>query len=203
MDLHNFDWPVDRDGYAIELTQGKQYVRACGGPSRNYRPLEDAPGLWREFVDTCNSVEGVLTFVNAYGLLDPSSSDELGRQNELVEQILSTAISVRNICAAMDCGETLHAVELFGRWQPRLRAGIRHNEKGRLEFYHRPETLRGAILLQTGEAITGSHRFRRCECPGCSRWFRLGPGAHSSRRRFCTDRCRVAADRFKKKGQSQ
>jgi hypothetical protein len=84
--------------------------------------------------------------------------------------------------------------------RPRLHAEIvRNNEKDRFEFKLVPYTLRGALMLQAGEAITRNIKFLRCECPGCGNWFRLGRGGHTTRRMFCGDRCRVAAGRLKKK----
>jgi hypothetical protein len=201
LDLYDFEWPVDRDGYVVENIRGAEYVRARGGSSQNYRPMTDEPGLWRELADKGTSTEGILKFVTAYGLLDPQSSNENGRPNERIGLIWGTAETLRKICDGLDAGQVAKAAEIFTtQFAPRLRARIRRNDKGgKFEFFHVPETLRGAILLQAGEAITGNLKFRRCACP-CGRWFRLGRGAHTARRMYRDDACRVAANRTRKKG---
>jgi hypothetical protein len=77
---------------------------------------------------------------------------------------------------------------------------------GNFEWYFVPSSLRDALLFQAAEAIAGNRRFQRCRYEGCSNWFRLGPHTAAegrrtitARRKFCSDRCRVAADRRKKK----
>jgi hypothetical protein len=205
-DLYDFQWPVDADGYVVENIRGAEYVRARGGSNQNYRPMTDEPGLWRELAEKGTSTEGILKFVTAYGLLDPQSSEENGRPNERIGLIWGTADTLRKICDALDPGQVAKAAEIFTtQFAPRLRARIRRNDKGgRFEFFHVPETLRAAILLQAGEAITGNRKFRRCACPGCGRWFQLGRGGHTTRRKYCDgDACRMAAYRKRKNAKEQ
>ena len=212
-DLYEFQWPVDQDGYFLDhvdddrpkgggvLTAGLtgDFIRRRGGPLRYYRPMEAHPGLWRRFAETCISVEGVLSFVNDFGLLAASGKAE-GHDYERPERILETATLIRHIAAELDSGERRSAVALFSlHAKPQLTAGIRRDERKEIyEFKLIPRTLRGALLLQAGEAITGNRRFRRCK--NCSEWFVLGPGGHTARRQFCRDRCRVAWARHHKQG---
>ena len=202
--IFRFDWPVDRDGYEIEhrgptgdsLLGRVEYdvIRRRGGPDRNYRPLEDHPGLWRRFAETCSTVDGVLKFVTQFGLLS-----DVGW--ETPDSILNTAELIRQIAANLDDGDSDTAADLFTKYaKPNFSAGIRPKGSGKARYESEliPVTLRSALLLQTLETITGDRQWRRCRNEGCLEWFQLGPGAHTSRREFCSDRCRVASARRNK-----
>ena len=58
-----------------------------------------------------------------------------------------------------------------------------------------PRDLLGALWLQFANAIEAEPEYRKCE--HCGTWFEVGPGAASRARRFCSNRCRVAASRRK------
>src|SRR5277367_4620346 len=78
--LFEFRWAVDQDGYeikAIETRTGPSLAdavfweaRICprGGPLREYRPMDDHPGLWRRFAG-CADANDALAFVQEFGLL--------------------------------------------------------------------------------------------------------------------------------------
>lgn len=210
-----FVWPVDQLGYEIEhvklkeprgLGMEREYdvIRPRGGPLRYYWPM-DEDGLWRQFAESCNSIEGVLRFVAQFG--------RLGRvEPERFDIILSNAEFLRLIAGRLDAGDRASAATLFTQGGlPNLKEAILwSNEKPEVfEFRLIPLSLRDALLHQAGEAITGNRRFRRCRNESCPNWFRLGHRAntgegrrtYTARREFCSDRCRVAsARRHKKEG---
>jgi len=209
-----FVWPVDQNGYTMEhvkcdqpvgIGNDREYdqIRGRGGPLRHYWPLEE-DGLWLRFKETCNSAEGVLSFVDEFGL--PTGSPER------LDSIIGTATRIRWIYERLQAKDRISAVQLFlDCGLPRLKEAILpHPQRpGVLEFRLIPVTLRDALLHQAGEAITGRRRFRRCRNESCPNWFRLGPRAntgegrrtYTARREFCSDRCRVAwARRQKKEG---
>jgi len=209
-----FAWPVDQAGYTSEhvkldeprgLGAEREYdlIRSRGGPLRFYWPL-DEDGLWLRFADTCTTAEGVLAFVNEFGLLTGSP--------ERLDSLLSTAALIRRIAERFHADDRIAATKLFAE------SGLPTLKEGIFLYADRPEvfelrlvplTLRDALLHQTGEAITGNRRFRRCRNEGCPNWFRLGPHAdtgegrrtYTVRRQFCSDRCRVASARRSRAGE--
>jgi hypothetical protein len=205
-------WPVDQDGYEVEhvmleeprglgLEREYDHIRSKGGPLRFYRPL-DEDGLWLLFADACKTAEGVLSFVTQFGLLTQSP--------ERLDSFLGTAALIRRIAERLQAGERLTATKLFANsGLPTMKEGVFFDPDRPEVFEFRlvPLTLRDGLLHQTGEAITGNRRFRRCRNEGCPNWFRLGHQAkteegrrtHTARREFCSDRCRVASARRQKR----
>jgi len=200
--LFEFRWAVDQDGYEIEHVPASigfslmdtvyehDLIRPRGGPLREYRPMDDCPGLWRRFA-ACDDASGLMAFVCEFGLLYSTVEAD---SHHHVDYILSTTGLVRQLAHLIDGKQYAEAAPLWNeRARPRLTAGLLPtNRHGRFEFKQIPLTLVGAILLQTGEAIALNQQWRHCRNGGCPESFRVGDGAHTSRREFCSDRCRVA-----------
>jgi hypothetical protein len=208
-----FVWPVDQAGYTIEhvkldeprgLGAEREYdlIRSRGGPLRFYWPLNE-DGLWLRFAETCTTAEGVLAFVNEFGLLTQSP--------ERLDSFLATAALIRQITERFHAADRIAATKLFAQsGLPTLKEGIFFSAERPELFELRlvPLRLRDALLHQTGEAITGNRRFRRCRNEVCPNWFRLGPHPdtgegrriYTVRRQFCSDRCRVASARRSRGG---
>jgi hypothetical protein len=196
-----FEWPVDQAGYELELDErtgegllgpGPPRIRGRGGPPRYYRPLEQHPGLWREFADECVDDHGVLRFANKYGLLGDNGTES---SLDVIDDTLRAARVAHTIAAHLDAGSKAEAAEVFNdHAQPLLIAGIQYSEAGKREIKMVPRTLRNALRLQMMDAIAGQITFRRCK--NCTTWFPYGRGQKATvRKRFCSDRCRVAFDR--------
>lgn len=193
--IYHFDWGRDKAGYELRTAGGTgedllsryryEQVVGLGGPVECYRPLEEHPTLWRRFADTCVTREGIIPFVNDFGLPDDGA--------ETVSHIIRLGELLRQIAYHYDKDERDEALEIFNEANPRATAKIFRSDKGLLELKSVPLTLAGAMLIQAGETLTGNHQFRRCL--NCPEWIRLGVGAHSTRREFCSDRCRVAFNR--------
>jgi hypothetical protein len=175
-------------------------IRPRGGPLREYRPMDDHPGLWRRFA-ACADASGLLAFVCEFGLL---YSIERADSFHHVDYILSTAELVHQIAKRIDCMLYAEAAALWNeRAHPRLSAVLVSTPRhGRFELKPTPLTLIGALLMQTSEAIEHNQHWRHCRNDGCPEWFRIGDGAHTSRREFCSDRCRVAWARHNKPGRA-
>ncbi len=60
-----------------------------------------------------------------------------------------------------------------------------------------PENLLGAMWLQFARALDGNREYRACR--HCGTWFEIGSGAASRARQFCSNRCRVAFSRLRKR----
>jgi hypothetical protein len=208
--LYRFDWPVDQHGYDIVTLVGtgeslleqatNDVIRARGGAPRFYRPMEDEPGLWREFAETCTSPESALVFTTRFGdLFKPDmafATRDLVQPDSAVENVLRGAKLIRHIVELMDSKRLPEAIEFFKK-NVRANAHVWIDSKGELRPI--PTNLLSALLIQAGEALTRGHTFGRCQNPRCSTWFRVGTGASTIRRKFCSDRCRVAVDRAKAK----
>ena len=63
----------------------------------------------------------------------------------------------------------------------------------------RPLNLLGALWLQFARAIDGDREYRACQ--KCGTWFEIGSKGHSRAKRFCSNRCRMAFSRARKKSQ--
>jgi hypothetical protein len=211
-----FVWHIDQAGYEIEhvtlekpqqrglgLEREYDQIRPKGGPLRHYWPL-DEPGLWLQFAEVCTTAEGALSFVNQFGPLQVSP--------ERLDSFLGTAALIRRIAELLQTGDPIDrvaTVKLFGNsGLPTMKEGILWyaDRPEVFEFVLVPRTLRDALLHQTGEAIAGNRRFKRCRNENCPNWFRLGPRTvgeggrtYTARREFCSDRCRVASARQQKR----
>jgi hypothetical protein len=212
--LYRFDWPVDQEGYDIvpvsdgtgkTLVERATYgvIRARGGPLRFYRPMEDEPGLWREFAETCTSPQAALNFTIKFGeLLQPDSPADKSpsaslRAAELLRQLVELIDSFLGAPDDKVRSKRLpEAIEFFNSKSRAETVGW-IDSNGELRPY--PANLRSALWIQAGEALTRKQTFAHCQNPQCSTWFRVGTGASTIRRKFCSDRCRVAVDRAKAK----
>jgi hypothetical protein len=56
-----------------------------------------------------------------------------------------------------------------------------------------PATLLGALWLEFSEAVTEDRKFQRCQV--CSGWFEIRPPATRSTRLYCSNTCRIRAQR--------
>jgi hypothetical protein len=198
-----FEWPVDQHGYEIEHSKGDgesllgsatyDFIRPAGGPLRYYQPLVEHPGLWRQFADTCLSLEGVLAFVREFGLL----TDLWNGGRDHPDQILKTAELIRQAATKLDRGDRREAADLLNARPPDIAEMLDWNDRiGQFETRLVPLDLRSALLHQVAEAIAGNHQWRRCRNHGCPHWFQLGGlRGVTIRREFCSDKCRVASGR--------
>jgi hypothetical protein len=221
-----FEWPVDQDGYdvvheeparspnATFLSQGEvtagataldhyrqgaagyYVIRRRGGPLRYYRPLDDEPGLWRRFSETCISIDGVLSFVREFGLLINATNDDGREVGDSPEAILRTAAYIQHITVLLDASDRRAAAAAITEYPPRFDGLLRWNHRtGRIETILTPINLQAALLQQAAETLAHGHQWRRCGNEACPEWFRVGTGAATARREYCSNRCRVAASR--------
>jgi hypothetical protein len=211
VDANPFDfvWPVDQEGYEIWVSRHPEasdilgrdetrYFRGRGGPLRYYRPLE-VEDLWLRFAESCNSVDGALSFASDFGLLF-TDERELPGGSDKVDDFLGNSKILRHIVDRFETGDLISAAGVLTAYGGAMvNEVIRYDQKRAVfEVVLIPVTLLSALLHQAAEAISGNRRFCRCRNQGCSKWFRVGPRAHTARREFCSDRCRVASARRQK-----
>jgi hypothetical protein len=82
--------------------------------------------------------------------------------------------------------------------QPNAQPGVMVGDDGSLGLYFVPNNLLGALWLQFTLALTTGARF--AECGWCGRPFEVGPRGSRKDRKTCSDRCRVAFNRARRKG---
>ncbi len=220
--LFHFDWYVDQHGYeevvyergvergaerraALSAKEGK-YIRGKGGPLRAYRPLEDFPGLHRRFAELPMDTPAILEFVHMFGLLGSSSSESwLGEED--LSYWHGSITSMRHMVHALDVGERdrNEACEWFNihmnavpPHRPQVSVWIKYGPGLRAQSRMVPSTLLGAMYLQMLDELTGRPSFKKCKW--CPNWFSYGRGTgRRETKEFCSDRCRVAWNREKKR----
>jgi hypothetical protein len=211
--LYRFEWARDQHGYEIKegessagstslLGMAKSHAKIFGrgGPPAYYRPLEEHPGLWRQFAEHWTSPEAAIIFANKFGL--PSDSfhgldSPRDRQDEMIlSDSFDLADSMRHLIGLIDANDRNAAIDFFNsHWRGFVSMQI-------LDGAVRPVplTLWSAMQIQAAESLMGNQEWRRCKNPACPNPpFRIGLG-YTKRRVFCCDRCRIAANRLDANG---
>jgi hypothetical protein len=80
-----------------------------------------------------------------------------------------------------------------------VRLLFNHERQG-IRLHITPDTLLGAMWLQCARVLSENPTFKVCE--NCAKWFELSPDARRKHSKYCSDRCKVAAHRAKKKARS-
>jgi hypothetical protein len=207
----DFEWSVDTRGYRLD--HGR--IVGNGGPKRRYH-LKEFSTLYLIYAKIQQTPEGLLDFVNKFGRLTLDELNEDGEPivGDIVKKIL---FDVGTISIAL---ETLRGhVGNLPKWQGGTfeyevsKYGFKMREiplRGQLgaslapdpatgswQLRLRPPTLRDAIWLQFGQAITSNAELR--SCAHCGKWFEAGQG--SGRRKdakFCSDECRINFNSLKR-----
>ena len=212
--LFHFDWQVDQHGYeevvyernahephSTLLTAGPEgaYIRGKGGPLRAYRPLEDFPGLHRRFAELPNDTLSILEFAHMFGLLGVGFEEPWLGEEDL--PFWHRAIKgMSRLVHVIDAGDGDAASALFNRSvRPRVTVRIEIEPGRRPEPKITPATLLGAMYIQVLDELTNALSFKKCKW--CPNWFSYGPGTgRRETKEFCSNRCRVAWNREKKRG---
>ena len=214
----HFTWHVDQLGYDLveepAAKPGKSILTSKipgwhlvrkGGPLREYWPLEDHPALFRQFADLSTEPEGLQEFANRYGLLGWSPHVEPPVESEDCNLWREHVQSFRGGIELIDSGRRSEAIrglnEVRNPWMGIWIDDGPGVKKPTMRIV--PKTLIGAMRLQFAGEITEEMEFRKCRA--CPKWFVIGPGlgytpARNTRRKiFCSDRCRVAWNRHKRR----
>jgi hypothetical protein len=72
-----------------------------------------------------------------------------------------------------------------------------NHEKDGMMVHIVPDNLLAAMWLQCARVLTDNPSFRACE--NCGKWFELSSDARRSDTKYCSDKCKVAAYRTKKR----
>ena len=201
MSLH---WPVDLLGYEIRPCEdvGTSFLTGDAGPViagkggdvGRYDCLQK-DGLYERLAACPTSEEGILKFVNEYGLLTDDKISLVGGFRNSVEVINQLLWAKRT-----------RKWEMLRDWMKENSAAIQLHpvllEGETPQLFFRPARLKDAIYLQFFEDLSSGAELKRCEREGCSEWFKYGPGSDPPRRRtaqFCSPKCQKAHEYVRKK----
>jgi hypothetical protein len=201
--LMDFNSLRDPLGYRLAWSdQLRCQVIVRNGPWNGY--LAHGPQLsgeeFRAFANMARDAGGALEFVRLYGAFTPSfGHDALG---ESVESITGEARTMRRLLNAIAAAPRqlpddllweleqaiLVRVETTLKWDPITRAPV---------WIFSPGSLRDALWLQFGQAVTRGEQLRACL--RCGDWFVVGVGAgRRADSKFCCDEHRRAFNSLKR-----
>ena len=155
---------------------------------------KDAPGVSQAFAHM------VTRFYHRW--LDTDFSPDAGPPIENAHPILVLAHRLRGCAEALDSGDRQRAAGSLSYQAPEVEEILVWDDsRARFETRLLPLNLGFGLLHQALESVAQNYRWRRCANDGCPAWMRIGTGAFSRRAEYCTDRCRVAASRKRKRQQ--
>lgn len=222
------EWPLDKDGYEIiplepdsavekqglaaqfnrpdkqgEMLLKRGVIRRKGGAIRNYRPMEENPGLARRLAGiysdkatyTDPTDQDILEFASKYGLLN-------GDGEELVRDWVYAAKYIHLFAEAIDRGNKASAREIFNdRVTPHMTVRLVGSKAGKLTanwtMAVTPTNLLGALWMQIAAELTHGAKMQKCDAADCREWFPARPN-----KRFCNNRCKTANHRLEKVGRA-
>lgn len=164
--------------------------------------MNEAVSLWQ--LAKTGDVKGLSKYLRWSGGVLGYWSDYKGLAPEFsliqdLQRPITQALNFRDgdvIAPAIFIAATIANMGLEGRVSPQLEMTL-EDMKPRLAI--RPVNLLGALWLQLARAIDGDKEYRACQ--QCDTWFEIGIGAFSRAKRFCSNRCRVAFSRARKKAE--
>lgn len=189
-----------RDKGVDEQYVSRGVIRPRGGKARQYRPMEEAPGLARRLaalfpIDGKShgpSDEGIVNFVNKYGLL--TANTEMP-----VRDFLYTAKYLSVFASAVDNENRNVAREVFNeRILPRMTVKLVGAASGAPTANWfidvEPIDLISAAWLQMAAELTQGKKLKKCAAPDCLDWF-----PDRANKRFCDNRCKMSFHREQKR----
>jgi hypothetical protein len=183
-ELFRLEWPVHKDGYTIK---GKtKQILPVGKDVVMYNPLEHS-GLFHDFAAVPQTEAGILEFANKYGLLRDTTNyvEQWVMWNKLMNAFIKSIHSKNHNKQALENVEKL--MQVWPRFDP---------DTLNIQFW--PDSLLAAMFLQLGLAVSGDKTFR--QCVWCGSTFEITPSVARSNRLFCSNACKQADYRHRKKG---
>jgi len=199
----DFEWTVDAKGYRLE--RGR--IIGQGGPKRRMQLKGFDTPLYSVLAKIQQTPEGLLDFVNKFGLLtqdqvmkkpDEPEGDDVRKVLDHAAMMSKSLEMLRGHVGDLPAwqggpfeyeaaGFKLSGIPLPGR----LRAELAPDPiSGAWQLRLRPPTLLAAIWLQFGQALTSNATHR--SCANCGTWFKAGVGAtRRADAKYCSDRCRI------------
>lgn len=184
--------PITEDGIRIFANQYGQIMNAAWFPKENLRgtlfdhwvasisALKAVAMLWRALVDrdsdflgnAINQDDEHVWHINFPDLRALTRKDQVADGWNLLQKIINGRL---------------------GKSSPQML----WDDKNKLRLHVVPEDLRSALWLQFAGAVTGNMAFRQCEA--CGTFFELTPGINRRDRKYCSNSCRTADCRRRKR----
>jgi hypothetical protein len=190
---------LDPLGYRRVLSPafGCEVIRRNGrGNLQNGQPLRGDE--YRRFASTARDAEGALAFVRCYGAFTPITGH--GALGEPVSSITKEAGAMSGLLTAIASAprpfpgklrNLLSRLMGFSVWTEMV-----WDSKGAAPVWRfRPNTLRDALWLQFGQAVTAGIRVR--SCLRCGTWFEAGTDRRADAK-FCSDAHRMSFNSLKR-----
>ncbi len=201
--LFEFVWSVCRDGYRYEERNVEEgiipVVVKNSARFRNYRPLVEFPGLFRRLAHVPTEPGPIVEFANEFGLLWQESGDF-----DDYQFFVRSIFEMSYVVDAIDRGRHQDAQHIFNtpHFRPTFSIRLYALSGPRSQMKIQPLSLMAALWKQVAEEISTGTNFKKCKF--CPMWFSYGPGTgRKNTKVFCSDRCRVAWNRQKKKEASK
>jgi hypothetical protein len=217
--LFHLDWAVCQDGYKLEdrppVTGGSLIGRrpreiVIVPRSNKYYPTKplEVPALYRVFAKCKRTYAGVLGFVKTYGMLGSSRAKSEtvcylpGGRTKLYGGYFEAIDNLRSLVRAIEARDwpTLSTwlADLDnhpgGGGLGRMGLLLCESDNGQREIRLRPSSLGSALQVQAIADATIGAEHRKCKCPGCLNYFRIGRSGGGLRRgaEYCSPKCQKA-----------
>ncbi len=187
--------------FAPHWSSAVHFLVPCSAKIKSYDLFDTERGLFLEFAETPQTVEGVIAFADECGRL---GADELWP--ELVEDWIKGIRAMRRAVdawnSAKEQGDYRKLVALINRrgqrghisYEATTDISFLLNANGEPQMCIRPNSLLDALWTQLTLAVVGKQNLRRCAV--CSTWFPVE--AARSDKEYCSRACRMRAYRERK-----
>ena len=152
--------------------------------------------IYEQLANCEKSEDGILTFVNKFGLLYNRD------KKEKVETFLTARSELKKLLVAKkrdDWGAASKWIEKHPK-AIRLNAGIGYSNTDRPQLEFRPQNLMGLIVAQLIQDWSNGAKYKFCTRPGCGEYFYFGSGTdHRETAEYCSPKCQNAHAYAKRK----
>lgn len=221
--LFEMEWQVCEDGYEIieepkktlDITtaasthgQSEEYtywIKPKSEKLRKYYPLKKNMGLVRDCsnITKSNSIhQEMLNYANKYGLFgfncfidNKEKPEPITLWQSLIDDINLVYKFYDNKDIRGNLDRALTCYNGNQRWLL-MRSAVKWHEKPTLRTLElRPANLASLIWVLLSEELTSNLSLKQCQSPRCQQWF-----PHRSNKKYCSEKCKVYANRYIKKG---
>jgi len=194
----DFEWAVASKGYTIVENDAAdcQLVIPLNGPSHVTHPLQQYPGLFKQFAKLEPTADGVVRFANRFGLL------QSGRNQNGLANWFTRSKDFAELANGASANWAEGSLSSLTRINETVRTGVLTEiTKGGLVL--RPCSLLAAMALQLGFWLQSSDD-RIGQCAECGTTWLIGPDTgHRVSRKYCSRNCSDAARYRRKKAKLQ
>jgi len=202
-----FRWATCDGGYTMHSDyQGVRVMDPTSDEWSYYDPGFEVPDIHRKLAETAPTDDGFFSFVEQYGTLtllnDYTSSCSLSNVSTLHSKVTA-------VLKLWEEGEKQLALKFLSRSYPAstFEVGVNLSPDGHLDYKFVPNNLYSFIEFQLIKELANGLEYKACEAPACNRRFAISTGSgaitkrqtKTKRAKFCSDACRQATHREKRK----